>query len=184
MRLRVAVAATVLLAVACGGADAEVIAPPKVDPALAPATLAADLKLYENVDRETVEAFADAGETAVVADGRVWEIRRADRLLGTLQISTVMPRVDLISERTRDQLVSEIMPGERARVRIEGVEVHSSIVEDRAFFLWFGANLFEVIQMKDRRVDFEALVTEVIAHQRTIPAWKPLVEVLDPEEDR
>ncbi|MEY2426613.1 MAG: hypothetical protein QOI61_2185 [Actinomycetota bacterium] len=182
-RLLVLAVAVVLSASACGGKDA-FVAPPAVEKTLAPAKLLEDLDLYENIDKRTVRAFANAGENTLVADGKIWEIRRADRLIGTLQISTVVPRVDLTDRRERDAIVQQIVSGEVERLRINDVEVYSTIVNDKATFLWFGLDLLEVVQLKDKALDerYEEVATQIIGHQATVSAWKPLpLEAVDAE---
>jgi hypothetical protein len=163
------------LLVGCGR-NSEPAEPAAVSAALAPAGVLDDLKLYENTDRSTLRAFANAGETSLVADGKVWEIRRADRLVGTLQISTVLPAVDLTDERERAAIAGQIVNGEVLRLRIRDVEVYSTVVNDKATFLWFGLDVLEVMQIKDRALAdrYEDVATQIIDHQATVSDWKPL----------
>jgi hypothetical protein len=170
-------------AAACGS-DATTVAPAEVDPKLAPAALDTNLKLYENRDRRTIHAFANAGKRSLVADGRIWEIRRADRLIGTLQISTVLPEVDLRKDHLRDSLVRQILPGSLSSIRIGDVEVFTSEVNGKAVYVWFGTRLFEVLQLRDRGTkDFEPLATQVIDHQATLPSWEPLPDLVGATKD-
>jgi hypothetical protein len=177
-------AATALAAslAACGDATV-VVAPKRVDPALAPADLPDGLKLYENTSESTRRALANVGEGALMADGRVWEIRRADRLIGTLQVSTVMPRFDLTDGAVRDGMVRQIIPQGASRIRVQGIEVHVSEDEDRAIFLWFGDGVFEVLQLKDRELEFESVVAAILGHQRKVPSWRPLTDLVGTDED-
>ena len=176
----------VVLLAACGGDDARDAVPPAaVDTALAPPSLSTDLKLYENRDQETISAFANAGTETLVADGRIWEIRRADRLIGTLQIATVTSDIDLRDDETRDALVRQIIPGAQSSIRIGDTEVFTSVVNEKAVFLWFGAHLFEVLQVKDKQIeDFEALATAIIEHQETLSTWEPLTELIGTDDER
>jgi hypothetical protein len=171
-----AVALVAGLALGCGSSSAPEVAPARVDTKLAPAAVGTDLKLYENRKKATVAAFAQAGERTLVSDGRIWEIRRADRLIGALQITTVLPTVDLTKEETRATIVHQIIPGTLTRIRIGDVEVYTAVVNDKAVFLWFGADLYEVLQIKDSRLAgaYDTVATAVIEHQATVPAWKPL----------
>ena len=181
-------AAALLLAVvvalsACGDGD-DVLVPAAVDPALAPEALPDGLKLYENRDEDTLRAFANAGERTVVADGRIWEIRRADRLVGTLQIATLLPDIDLSDLEARDTIVRQILAGSVSSIRIGDVEVFTSTANDKAMYVWFGAHLLQVLQLRDREVeDFEPFAAEIIAHQATIPSWKPLTELVGTREE-
>jgi hypothetical protein len=186
MRRIVSVVLVVLLSAtvaACGG-DSKAVAPVEVDPKLAPPALDTNLKLYENRDRRTIHAFANAGKRSLVADGRIWEIRRADRLIGTLQISTVLPEVDLAKDDLRDSMVRQILPGSLSSIRIGDVEVFTSEVNGKAVYVWFGKRLFEVLQLRDRATkDFEPLATEVIDHQATVPSWEPLPDLVGASKD-
>jgi len=168
---------------ACGGSS-KAVAPTEVDPKLAPPAIGTNLKLYENRDRRTIHAFANAGKRSLVADGRIWEIRRADRLIGTLQISTVLPTVDLTKDTLRDSMVRQILPGSLSSIRIGDVEVFTSEVNGKAVYVWFGKRLFEVLQLRDRATkDFEPLATQVIDHQATIPSWEPLPNLVGTSKD-
>jgi hypothetical protein len=181
-RLLASLAVVGLLA-ACGDESA-VVAPAEVDPKLAPVALGTNLKLYENRDKETVHAFGNAGKRSMVADGRIWEIRRADRLIGTLQIATVLPDVDLRKSELRESMVRQILPGSLSSIRIGDVEVFTSEVNGKAVYVWFGARLFEVLQLRDRGIeDFEPFATQVIEHQATVPSWEPLPELVGASSD-
>ena len=169
----------------CGGDDARVVVPPRVDSSLAPATVGTDLKLYESKDRTTVKAFANVGERSLVSDGKLWEIRRADRLIGALQLTTVLPDVDLTDEDTRDTIVNQILPGASNRIRIGDEEVYATTVNDKAVFVWFGRTMYVVLQLKDRQLDgqYDAIAEDVIAHQAASDAWDPLPLVVDTDDD-
>lgn len=162
------------LLVGCGDGS-EQVAPLRVDVALAPARIGADVALYENTDKATVAAFANAGERSLAADGRIWELRRADRLIGTLQITTVLPKIDLTDPDDRRQIVAAVIPGSPLRRRVGGVEVFVVEVDDKATFVWFTQDFYEILQIKDRTVEsYEALAAEILRHQATVPAFKPL----------
>ncbi len=183
--VRLALLGLALAAAACGK-EAAAERPAEVDTKLAPEALDTNLKLYENRDEETIRAFANAGSRSLVADGRIWELRRADRLIGTLQISTVLPEVELTDPEIRESMVRQIVPGSLSSIRIGDVEVFTSEVNGKAIYVWFGANLFEVLQLRDRAIeDFEPFVTAVIDHQETLPSWEPLPELVGatPDED-
>ncbi|MEN3271770.1 MAG: hypothetical protein V7636_531 [Actinomycetota bacterium] len=184
-RLRSVVLVVLLAATAAAcGSDSKTVAPAEVDPKLAPPALDTNLKLYENRDKRTIHAFANAGKRSLVGDGRIWEIRRADRLIGTLQISTVLPEVDLTKDDLRDSMVRQILPGSLSSIRVGDVEVFTSEVNGKAVYVWFGKRLFEVLQLRDRATkDFEPLATQVIDHQATIPSWEPLPDLVGASND-
>jgi hypothetical protein len=184
VRRLLAVVLVALATMSACGDESRSVAPVEVDPSLAPEALGDGLKLYENRDDETITAFANAGERTLVADGRIWEIRRADRLIGTLQISTVLPDVDLRQPDVRDTMVRQILTGAVSSIRIGDVEVFTSTTNDKAVYVWFGRGMFEVLQLRDRGVkDFEPFATEIIAHQATLEAWEPLPELVGSRAD-
>lgn len=186
IRRAVIIAVAIGTLAACGsGGDEPTAAPPSVDESLAPAKVGEDLKLYESTAKETVRAFANVGDSSLVSDGRLWEIRRADRLIGALQLTTVLPDVELTREKTRSAIVSQILPGTSSRIRVGDEEVHTTTVNDKAVFVWFGRDIYVVLQIKDRELDgkYDAIAEEVIAHQVASEAWQPLPLVLDTDED-
>lgn len=187
MRLRllsVPLAAAILVGTAgCGGQDSADVKPQGVDVALAPEQVGDGLTLHPNEDEETLRAFANAGDRPLVADGKIWEIRRGDRLVGTLQISTLLPKVDLSDADVRSAMVRQIIPGTLSSIRIGNVEVYTAEVSEKATFLWFGKDMYEVLQIKDRRIeDFEAIATQIIEHQETVPSWEPLPDLIGEHE--
>jgi hypothetical protein len=180
----VAVVSVVGMLAGCGGGDGDGAdaAPARVAGTLAPTEVGAGLKLYENTTESTRDAIANAGERSLAADARIWEIRRADRLVGALQITTVLPRVDLRDAEVRGAIARQIIPGAATRIRIDAIEVLTRVVNDKAVFLWFGDGLYEVLQVKDRELEgrYEDVAAAIIRHQSTVPAWKPLPDILEP----
>ena len=175
MTLRLLLLVSAVVLVACG-ADEEAVRPAAVDAALAPRTLGSDLALFENDDEETASAFANAGENTLVADGRLWEIRRKDRLVGTLQITTVLPDVDLTEQRQRDAITSQVLSGGIIRLRVATTEILATTNQERAVFLWFGTDSYQVMQLKDPELadDYHAIVGQVVRHQTSQSSWNPL----------
>jgi hypothetical protein len=182
--LGLALLTTAIVGGGCGGDSEAEPVPRTVDPALAPPTIGADLALYENVDPGTVKAFANPGDNTVVADGKVWEIRRADRLIGTLQIITLLPDADLTRLRTRLSLVRQILSSEPVSIRIGDAEVYQTTTGDQATFVWFGDQMMEVMHVRDRGVeDYEPYAAAVIEHQVTQPSWVPLPDLIGVDDD-
>jgi hypothetical protein len=184
---RALVVVAVLVIGACGGGEKEVtLAPVPVDPALAPASIeAGGLNLFENTDDTTRDAFANAGSSSLMADGRLWEIRRAERLVGTLQITTVLPQVDLNEESRRQGIVRDILAGAVTRIRIDDVEVAMVSLQDRAQYVWFGQATVEILTVKGNdEVDPEDVLREILDHQRSQVAWVPLADDLSSDRSR
>lgn len=169
------------LAAACGSDEGEVVAPMRVPDDLAPATVLDGLLVIENRDESTLEAFAGADDTTLVSDTRIWEVRRGQRLVGTLQISAVLPKVDLLDPDIRDRMVGQMILGQSSRIRIGDVEVFTATSNDKTVFIWFGEDVFEVLQTKDRALDPEALATAIIDFQDDQPGWRPLPQLVDYE---
>lgn len=174
-RLWAMAAAAAVAATACGGSGRPAPPPLAVDPALAPTAIqAGNLKLFENTDTSTRKAFADAGRTALFADGRLWELRRADQLVGTLQISTVDSKVNLARSKTRADIVGQILTAP-IRIRIADVEVSAAAAEDHASYVWFGRRLVEILTLKGvKDAKPEDVLAGIITHEQTVNAWEPL----------
>jgi len=170
----------VVLASSCGrGGDADV-PPERVPTDLVPARLLSDaLGVFENRDPSTLETFANVGPTSLVGDTRVWEIRRGDRLVATLQISTVRPGIDLLDEEVRERFAARLILGQLGRIRAGDVEVFTATADDKTIFLWFASNLYEVLQTKDRELESEALLADIIEYQHDKAGWKQLPELVD-----
>ena len=181
MRRAIVLAAVIGFA-GCGDGDAAIgVRPMSVAADLAPAAVDGGLKLYEGTDDEIVAAFANAGEESLVADGRLWEIRKGARLVGALQISTVKPKVDLAESRRRDAIVTDVLVGTYDRIRVGDVEVYTSAANDKVVYLWFGESMFQVLQLKGDELDHERVLADVVEHQEDLDSWKPLA--IDVETD-
>ena len=182
MRVRSAVGvvsslvAAVAVLGACGGSgdDAAVAAPPpKVPVALVPAGFTTG-GLTVTEDGQARKAFAGLGDNALVADGRLWQIRQSDRLVATLQVATVKAKVDLTDEEQRSSIVGHILPGARQEIDVNGLAVAMSDANDKTVYVWFGRDLFQVLQVKSTKIDPEAVVSELVGFQVESPEWRAL----------
>lgn len=172
----------VLLLGACGDEEAGIgVRPVEIADELVPEAVGGGLKLYESTAEETVNAFANAGEESLVADGRLWEIRKAARLVGALQIATMQPKVDLADARRRDSIVTDVLIGSYDRIRVGDVEVYTSAANDKVVYLWFGESMFEVLQLKGDELDHEQVLADVIEHQDGLRSWRPLAVDVEAE---
>lgn len=179
MVTRLAAVALVLAAAACGGSN-DVVAgpPPRVPVALAPPSLTGgSLTLSE--DDQATEAFSQLGDRALVADGRLWQIRHEDRLVATLQISTVKPKVDLADAEQRTAIVNHILPGTRVEIDVNGLAMWVSDSNDKTVYVWFGRDLFQVLQVKSTTIDPEAVVSDLVDFQLRSPDWNALPVAAD-----
>jgi len=177
-----ALLAAVALLGACGDEDSSIgVRPVSVADELVPEAVGGGLKLYESTTEETVNAFANAGEESLVADGRLWEIRKGARLVGALQISSVKSKVDLAESVRRDTIVNDVLIGSYDRIRVGDVEVYTSSANDKVIYLWFGESLFQVLQLKGDELDHEKVLADVIEHQDGLASWRPLVVDVEAE---
>ena len=161
-----AVALAVAVLASCGGGSGGVIAvPASVSSDMVPASVAGGLLLREFTPARA--RFAKAGESSLVADGRVWEIRRGQTLVGTLQVSTVKPDVSVTDANDRRDIVSGVMTGiSYETVSVGETKVIASTAADKSLYLWFGHNLFEVLQVKSTKVDPDEVAAELIEFQQ------------------
>ena len=148
----------------CGGKAPIAAPPPAVPIQLAPTTLGTDLALSEYAPAR--HTFAVAGKDSLVADGRLWQIRRGDTLVGTLQIATVKPSVSTARTRDRDAILQGIMTGSAFdTINVDNVTVATATAGDKNVYMWFGHNLFEVMQLKSTKLDPETVLHDVISFQ-------------------
>jgi len=165
------------LAGACGRAAA----PQK--PAAVPAGLVPDsvqnneYAFFESQSKQVKNAFANAGANSLVADGRLWELRKADRLVGILQMSTLMPEVHLDNKKHRNQVVSQILPAVHEQIIVGDIVVFTSTANSKTVYLWFGRDMFNLLTIKpgsEDHLDAEGVLTEVLDNEARSKAWKPL----------
>jgi hypothetical protein len=175
----VAVLAVLLLG-ACGNDPAPT--PRALPTALVPAkVLAGSLGLYRNTAPGTVAAFHPHDPSTLVDEGGLWEIRRKDRLIGTLQLETVKGDVNLHKRSVRDQITDPLLVGARSDIRLSGQEVSSVEGEGGlSTLVWFGDHLLVVLQVKDTLVEGPTLAQALIDFQQTRSEWVPLPELYAP----
>lgn len=182
--MRSLVRAAVVLTVLATGCGSQPPPPPRPVPtALAPSTvLHGDLQLHRNALRETVAAFHQDDHLSLISDGSLWEVRRNDRLVGTLEIATVKPSVDLTRRSVRERFTVPILVGATSTLRLSGQEVATVTRGDGVSTLvWFGKGLFEVVQLKDQKVTGPQLAEAIIEYQQTRPEWSPLAQLYTPQ---
>jgi hypothetical protein len=165
--LSVIVLALGLLGVACGSGDAPaaIVRPAAVPAGIVPATVAGDLTLHEFAPARAT--FARAGATSLVADGRVWAIRRGETLVGTLQVSTVKPDVSVTDHDDRAALIGGVMTGiSYETIDVGSTQVIASTAADKSLYMWFGPNFFQVLQVKSTKVDPDTVAADLIEYQQ------------------
>ena len=153
---------------ACGSESAnhQLVVPNSVPLELVPPTLEDGLTVTEYQPGRN--AFAQAGPESLVADGRVWAIRRGETLVGTLQISAVKHDVSVQDPKDRKAILQGVMTGTPYEtIDVGDLKVAASTSADKNVYLWFGPNLFEVLQVKASKVDPDALAADVISFQQS-----------------
>lgn len=172
----------VVMVVAVGCGQARPAPPNPVPTALAPPSLlSGSLHLYLNTAPDTLAAFRQDRKDALISDGKLWEIRRADRLVGTLEIATVKPDVNLARPSVRDNFTKPILVGAVSDIRLSGQEVATVSSDDGVSTLvWFGRGLFEVLQLKDSVLTGPQLAQAIIQYQQTRREWSPMPQLYAP----
>lgn len=170
-----ALVATVL-AGACGNDEPEVVAPRPVPEGLVPATVLENkLGFYETGIESARKAFAEAGPLSLASDGRLWELRLGDRLIGVLQLTTLMPDVDLQNTDHRDSITRQLLPSVRDRIDIGDVAVWTSTSQGKTTYVWFADRMFALLTLKpgsEDAIDTEAVLQDVLDHMVAADSWK------------
>ena len=184
---RLAVGVVALALVTGAGACSD---PPKpVKPSLVPDGLVPpsvqnnEFNFYESTNPGVQDAFANAGKNSLAADGRLYELRKGDRLVGALQISTLLPDVKLHNKNHRDQILKRVMPSIRDQFMVDEVNVWTTATPDKTQYLWFGKDLFALMTLKGGtadNLDPELILGEVVTFNVSNDKWKPLY--IDDEE--
>ena len=165
-----------VLAGGCGNDEPEVVAPRPVPEGLVPATVLENkLGLYETGLESAKKAFAEAGPLSLASDGRLWEVRLGDRLIGVLQLTTLMPEVDLQNTDHRDSITRQLLPSVRDRIDIGDVAVWTSTSQGKTSYVWFGDRMFALLTLKpgsEDAIDTEAVLQDVLDHMVGADSWK------------
>ena len=172
------VVALALLLGACGGDAPPPVRPAKVPEGLVPPGVQTNaFMFYESTLPQVKEAFANAGELSLAADGRLYELRKGDRLVGALQLTTLLPEVDLHKEEHRNKILRQLLPTARDEFMIDEVNVWSVVSDEKQVYLWFAEDMYALLTLKagsEDQLDPEAVLTEIVQHNASSDAWKPL----------
>lgn len=171
--------AAVLLALvlaACGGDGKPLVLPPAVPDASVPSRLevAGGLTVLPNTDEEVADAFRVAGKKSLVLEGKVWELRRGDELVGALQLSSLTQRVDTTNDDDRRAVRRQILPGSQSELEVSTVPVWSARDGQRGVYVWFGRQLLGVLQVKGDDFEPDDAATELITAIFESPTWPEL----------
>lgn len=176
-RLTAVVIIVALVGAGCGGGGGvEERAPSEVSLELVPDTLNGGAFVLAEDDKAR-DAFSTMGPDALVADGRLFAIRDGERLVGTLQLSTMKTKVDLTEEDNRASVINNVIPGGRETISVGPISVIQTLGQDKTVFLWFGRDMFQVLQLKPTKAspfEPEKVLSEIITFQTAQRSWKPL----------
>lgn len=184
----VALVAAVALVGACGSGSARVLRAPTLPARTVPTVTRVaetELVVQRNADPATRRAFASVGAASLVEQAGVWELRNADRLVGTLQLVTLDPdRSDTRVQGDRDEIRAQILPGTSRQLDVDGLPVWSGLDGERALYVWFGAQVLGVLQVKgDEAFNAEDAATTIVASITEHRSW-PSMSLDVFEEDR
>ncbi len=176
--LALAAAVTMAALAGCaGGASKKAEAARPVPVEIVPTDLTElGLTLQPNTDKETADAFSTAGPLSLVGEGKVWEVRAADRLVGALELATLKVRVNPGKVEDRNAILGQILPGANERIEVQGQPVWTAKGggSNRAVFVFFGAHILGVLQLKGKGLDIEKISSGLIGRVSSQPLWDAL----------
>lgn len=174
----IASSATTLALVACGGGEPPVAAPPPLPTSTVPSTLSVlntKVVMRLNTSRKTKTAFTSVGANSLVLDAAVWELRKADKLVGALELVTLDPRrVDTARTKDRAQIRGQILSSAAAQLDVDGLPVWSAKDGDRMLYVWYGREVLGVLQIRSDLLDPEETMTKLLTSMTGADAWPAL----------
>ena len=183
----VAVAVPLVLA-GCGrGSDRAAAAPPRLPSATVPTSLAVGggLVVQPNLSKKTAKAFESVGSASLVVEAGVWELRKADRLVGALELVTLdNRRIDLARDEDRAAIRSQVLAGDPSELEVAGIPVWSSVDGDRVLYVWYGRQVLGVLQVKADEIDPEEAIEELVTAMIDADGWPELDPEVFEEDDQ
>ena len=112
--------------------------------------------------------YAEAGDDAMVSGGKVFAIRGADSIEGTLQVAVFKPHVDLRERRLQEEIESGLGAARGVTRHLGLARVRVLTLPEQQLYLWFPGdrNVMELFVLRKTYKRADALVEQVIAHQR------------------
>jgi hypothetical protein len=132
---------------------------------LAPASVdGVELRREPTVER----AYAEAGRSSVVAEGRLLSVRRGDDLEGSLQIAAFTPGVSAADAEVRRAVVTSIGRGRFRLTRIGQLRVYALDQPDQRFLLWFppDGRSYNLLVARSTFDQADRVFASVVAYQR------------------
>jgi hypothetical protein len=158
---------------ACGG-SAKPLAVPSIPEAAVPATVstAGGLTMQPNSSKDVQRAFRSVGPTSLVKEGRVWEVRQGDRLVGLLELASIGRRADTRKESDRQAMRRQILTGEPTELDFSGVPVYETTDGTLSTFVWFGRQMLGTLTLKG--VDADAVSNDLVTRILQSRHWPNL----------
>jgi hypothetical protein len=132
----------------------------------------------------TVEkAFAEAGPSTILAEGRLLSVRRGDDLEGSLQVAAFKPGITAAEGRVRRAVVRSIGRGQFRLTRIGSLRAYVLDLPEQRFLLWFppDGRTYDLLVTRSTFDQADRLLTQVVAYQQNkTAADRPDVPVPDP----
>lgn len=177
--------AVVLGATGCGKDAVVQVKPEEVPDGLVPPTVQGEtFAFFESTTDEVKNAFANAGANSLAADGRLWELRKGDRLVGALQLSTLLPEVDLTQKNHRNQILAQLLPNVRDEISVEDLNVYAAGSNGKTLYVFFAKDMFALLTLKggsEDNLEPEVVLGDLVHFATQSKEWKPLY--IDDEEE-
>jgi hypothetical protein len=107
----------------------------------------------------------------------VWELRKADRLVGTIELVTLDPtRADTRDAGDRSDIRAQILAGTQSQLDFDGMPVWAAKDGDRELYVWYGRQVLGVLQVKADELDADETVTQVVTSIVGDEAWPAMAQ--------
>jgi hypothetical protein len=186
MRRVVGVVFLLAVVAGCSRSTPRAAAPPPLPEAIVPAKLAVEqgIVLQPNTTQDTASAFASPGRKSLVVEARMWELRKADRLVGALEVATLdSRRIDTARDEDRVAIRGQILAGAQSELEVAGIPVWSTKDGDRVLDVWFGRQVLCVLQVKAKDLDPEEALNELATLMTDHADWPGLPPEAFEEKD-
>jgi hypothetical protein len=164
----VAAAGALVVASSCAGGpsqapDAFLRLPDRIVPSSAD-----NLTFTREADLEA--KYTDAGDDAMVTGGQVFTVRGNDSIEGTLQVALFKPDVDVRIRRLQEEIETGLGAAKGVTRHLGLARVRVLTLPEQTLYLWFpgGHNVMELFVIRKTYENADALVEQVIAHQRRL----------------
>lgn len=162
---------------ACGGGKSDAVGPPPAIPSSAVPTdmqVGGGLTVRPNTSKEVTRAFRVAGDRSLAKDGQVWELRLGSQLVGVLQLTSLNDRVDTRKAADRLAVRREILAGVETEFEVATTPVWTAKDDGRGTYVWFGRQLFGVLQVKSLQFESDDAATELVTALLASKDWPEL----------